>query len=452
MATYITYLLLSTMIVSATASENLQSSKKLSIDLQRHEATASTYIENLLLTQTNQDSMVMLIDLMVNKKASSAYKTYFQYMYNYQQIQFVGQLGIGSKKEMYRFIFDSGSSEMWLSNKSDNYAREHKSFDCLINSKSCKSFPMRKTSMHYGSGSMHGILVSDDVWVPNLKSSSANPKYLAAQKSVVQANRPMNSSKIKDWAKCKNMTFYEVSNSPGMDRLFSDGIVGIGRTDQSDRKFLWTILKEQGSIDNQWISLYYADNCATCRQSSFMIGGYDEDIVKESGDKVKWLDAAKDTPSAWTLKLDQLLIDDMSVFVNKRPSAYYIHDGSIESRNPINDEMKDLNYRGNLLLDSGTSWVFIPKEIAELYTSQAAKKGLECYVGVVSDYDLIYCVNLKSKIFDLDMPKVYYLFNGEMYTVDNTKMILECYRQDDGLFKCETKFRTRTGFTLGMPF
>merc|ERR1712224_310380 len=88
-----------------------------------------------------------------------------QYLENFRSVQFVGQVAVGSKKQVMKVIFDTGSSVLWFTNSEDPYASKKLHYDCNnaeITTTCKKSQDYSKLQfIQYGSGAVQGRKVSD---------------------------------------------------------------------------------------------------------------------------------------------------------------------------------------------------------------------------------------------------------------------------------------------------
>jgi len=87
---------------------------------------------------------------------------------NYQDLQYYGEIAIGTPEQKFNVLFDTGSSNLWVPStgcKSDT-CQQHKRY----NAKTSSTYKADGTplSIEYGSGSMSGYLSKDDVTVAGL--------------------------------------------------------------------------------------------------------------------------------------------------------------------------------------------------------------------------------------------------------------------------------------------
>lgn len=188
------------LIVLSISSSNLFASAKITINLTKHEQpipfnyrNVNFYKENskapFVLDQTYKNE-AYLINLKTDQKEKEIYE---QYLYDFQTVQFIGQVAIGSNKQVMKVIFDSGSSILWFSNSKDPYASDKKSFECSTSSQTCvndKTFVNPKIVI-YGSGKIEGKKVIDSIWVPGIQQD--NKSFQKLEKSEIVQNKYISS-------------------------------------------------------------------------------------------------------------------------------------------------------------------------------------------------------------------------------------------------------------------
>merc|ERR1719461_1077407 len=88
---------------------------------------------------------------------------------SYKQSQYYGTIQIGSPKKDFIVLFDTGSSNLWVpASNCTNCASGHAQYDPASSS----TFHPNGTAFNirYGTGSMKGFVVHDDVYLGGLKA------------------------------------------------------------------------------------------------------------------------------------------------------------------------------------------------------------------------------------------------------------------------------------------
>jgi hypothetical protein len=348
-----------------------------------------------------------------------------QYLFDFKEIQFVGQIAMGSKRLIRKVIFDSGSSILWVSNSRDSHASKKRTFDCGTSSTTCKPLNRGKKSVEYGSGSIDGDPVSDDIYIPGVSRQNSNLKNFKSEQSKEVEGAYMDfTDPAISWGRIKAQEFDSVYNSPGMSIVQADGVLGMGPNDDPDIKSVMTTMFEQKIIEKQQFAFFYSID-ENSKPSSFTFGGYDKSIVAKSGEEINWLPRVGDVH--WTSALERMKIGQASISTG----------GS------------------EVLFDSGSSWIILfPMDFEVLYAA-----GMQNSYTCGSQGGMLWCEkDVTDSEFEFEkLPQIEFTFKGKVYVLDYKLLLAQCQvKNQDGriirgcLFKIRAmEFGIRV---LGMPF
>lgn len=400
-------------------------------------------------------------------------KNFGQYLYNYKEVQFIGQIALGSKKKVFKVIFDSGSSALWVSTPADIYAKGKHHHTCeKQTSTTCKKGDFKSKYIGYGSGKIWGNIVSDDMWIPNVRKKSDKKKKLPEtdkqliekiemyrnQKTLLEKPQISDEGKrqIKgeylsfeknDWGHVKNQHIILVKNSPGMERNKSDGVLGIGPQDREDLESIFTNLKKQSVVDKEIFSIYQSLD-EDKKPSELEIGGYDEDLVEKSGNEIVWSHIVD--PKKWKVALDDVKIDGESVYAQSSLVGKFLSYFNTVMM-PMYSKSFDSNKK-EALIDSGTSWMVVTASDGKKYIKACKKRGIDCELKE----GLLYCDRDKKSKWDAKyLPKLEYVIRGHKYAIKKELLIVECQPNDTGDGdSCLLRIRPMNWKhrILGMPF
>ncbi|XP_057864983.2 aspartic proteinase A1 isoform X2 [Cryptomeria japonica] len=186
-----------------------------------------------------------------NSKLKSDASDYIS-LKNYLDAQYYGEIGIGTPAQIFKVIFDTGSSNLWVPSSKCYFSLAcyfHPKFQASLSStyeedgKSC--------DIQYGSGSISGFLSKDHVTVGDL---------------VV-----------------KNQVFTETKNEPGTFSVAKfDGILGLGFPEISADEVVpvWYNMVYQGLVQDPVFSIWMNKNADEEDGGEIVFGGVDTEHFK----------------------------------------------------------------------------------------------------------------------------------------------------------------------------
>ncbi|KAL2829705.1 aspartic peptidase domain-containing protein [Aspergillus cavernicola] len=234
---------------------------------------------------------------------------------NFMNAQYFSEIQIGTPPQTFKVVLDTGSSNLWVpSSECGSIACYlHQKFD----SSSSSSYKQNGSefAIQYGSGSLSGFVSQDTLQIGDLK--------------------------------VKDQLFAEATSEPGLAFAFGrfDGILGLGFDTISVNKIVPPFYKmiEQGLLDDPVFAFYLGDANKEGDSSEATFGGIDEDHY--TGELINIPLRRK---AYWEVDLDAIA---------------------------LGDDVADLENTG-VILDTGTSLIALPSNLAEMINSQiGAKKG-----------------------------------------------------------------------------
>ncbi|KAK6349997.1 Vacuolar protease A [Orbilia brochopaga] len=261
---------------------------------------------------------------------------------NYLNAQYYSEIGLGTPPQTFKVILDTGSSNLWVPSKSCS------SIACFLHTKydSAESSTYKANGtefkIQYGSGSMEGFVSQDTLTIGDLK--------------------------------VKGQDFAEATKEPGLAFAFGkfDGILGMGYDTISVNRMVppFYQMVAQNLLDKPMFSFELGD---TDSSSQVIFGGYNDDKYSE-----------KDL-----------------VWIPLRRKAYWEVDFKALS---FGDDTAELESTG-AILDTGTSLLTFPSDIAELLNSQ---------IGAKKSWNGQYTVDC-SRVDSL--PDMTFTLNGHNFTI-----------------------------------
>lgn len=168
---------------------------------------------------------------------------------DYELTQYSGQIKISESFDVFEVIFDTGSSYLWVASTSCTSCKSYgltEFFDC-DDSDSCDDSDTL-ISISYGTGSLSGYFVTDNVQIGDLTS--------------------------------EDQEFIDVTELMGFDSFGSNGILGLGLSAAAEgHTTLIDNLQLQGEISNRIFSFYLGGKTGSYLPQ-FTIDGYDERLIQ----------------------------------------------------------------------------------------------------------------------------------------------------------------------------
>ncbi|BAM41546.1 aspartyl protease precursor [Theileria orientalis strain Shintoku] len=232
-------------------------------------------------------------------KATDQSEKLQQYLLNFENSQYFGEIEIGTPPKSFVVVFDTGSSQLWVPsklcvNEKSNGCNRHRLFDF---SKSSTYQPMMKGDeilseyIRYGTGECVLTLGFD-----NVKIGSLNVKHQSIGLSVLESEHPFGD-------------------------LPFDGLVGLGFPDSelNDSKQMTPIfdsIKDQKVLKRNLIAFYMSKDVKQPGLLSF--GSIDPKYVLP-GHKPWWFPVVK--TDYWEIEVDSLFVDGKKVPFDKKYHA-----------------------------------------------------------------------------------------------------------------------------------
>lgn len=282
---------------------------------------------------------------------------------NYFNMQYIGELEVGTPPQNLTFIFDTGSSWLWLPSTDCTSCHNSKQFDPSASTTfNTTGFEL---NLQYGKGSASGVISSDTV-------SFGSPKLTVADQPFILVNRDED-----------------------LDGLDADGVLGLAFDSLSDGypTFVQT-LKAQGVIDKAIFSFYLNDNDFSDEdvepRSEVMIGGYDA-AKYTSSQTIHWMKVFNS--GYWSITLSKVKFGDAYL---EGPAAVAI-------------------------IDTGTSLLIGPSDqVAQINKAIFKKHNDYC---ATTDEGLTLCECDKIK----DIKGLSFIFERKEYYIASKHLFLEVF-------------------------
>lgn len=199
---------------------------------------------------------------------------------NYKNTQYMGSIYIGTPPQQIDVIFDSGSSNFWITSSLCNseYCKLHKSYSRSASSTS-EIIPNSKCEVEFGSGVIIGSFTKDIVMINN-------------------------------GVKINSQAFGEIEEEKGeiFGKIKFSGIIGLAFPELSEygHDSLFDNIIKQHLLEKNWFSMYLA-NIEENVPSEFILG---EPSPKYYESPIHWVPLSK--KQYWEIRLDDITINGRS--------------------------------------------------------------------------------------------------------------------------------------------
>ena len=227
---------------------------------------------------------------------------------NYLDLTYYGPLKIGSRREEFNLMFDTGSDWLWIPDQNDEGCPSTHSFDGS-SSKTYRTNHELK-SIEYGHGKVNGIISTDNVAIDNSNPATIN--------------------------------FVHVKECRDFDGLISDGIAGLSLATHDGAKLLVNALHESGAIKKREFLVYIGKQDVD--NSYIEFGEFEGD--KSTGTVLEVIPSIRpDTYFYWKVNLDALYYEDTLYFPSTNDVV--LDTGSPTIGFPIGDYFRIINLLAN---------------------------------------------------------------------------------------------------------
>ncbi|GAW82428.1 aspartyl proteinase [Plasmodium gonderi] len=204
--------------------------------------------------------------------------------------QFIGEIHIGSPPQLFKVLFDTGSTNLWIPSKNCYTKACHKKrkYDHKIskNYKLSKNKP--PVEVFFGTGKIQIAYVSDDIHLGDIRVK--NQEFGIAS---------------------------YISDDPFSDMQF-DGLFGLGISDNKTKKTLiYDNIPRNGSTKNMF-SIYYPKDVED--DGAITFGGYDKKFIHPNAN-IDWFDVS--STKYWAVKMIGLKINGVFLDVCSKNIGSY---------------------------------------------------------------------------------------------------------------------------------
>jgi saccharopepsin len=274
-------------------------------------------------------------------------------LWDYRNVQLFSRIYMGSDKQEFKMIFDTGSDWLWVSSRiCMSCPKSHPKFD----ERSSHSFSFYNVIMdlHYGSGDAYGYYSHDLVC---LKPDKCADDFGFMSVGAV-----------------KNMYFLQAS-----------GIVGLTPVSMDPKCDLFIEkMKKNGLIPTAEFSIYID---LLNNQSKMTLGGFDLHRFAAPNAALNFHNITNGTQH-WTLTLDKM-----------------------ETVGGSEVQSLELGRNASIIIDSGTSFLLMP-----LYERNKLMEYLENTTGIECNNDELLTCQCSNQSYRL-LPDLAFNFNGSQYFI-----------------------------------
>uniref|UniRef100_A0A8D0GXN0 cathepsin E n=1 Tax=Sphenodon punctatus TaxID=8508 RepID=A0A8D0GXN0_SPHPU len=248
------------------------------VPLRRHKSLRKTLRER---GQLSEFLKAHKLDMIQYTEDCSASKDANEPLLNYLDMEYFGQISIGAPPQNFTVIFDTGSSNLWVPSVycSSKACTEHSRFHPSVSS--TYNEVGTSFSIQYGTGSLTGIIGSDQVTVEGLTVA--------------------------------NQQFAESVSEPGstfLDAEF-DGILGLAYPSLAVDGVtpVFDSMMAQNLVEMPLFSVYMSRNPDSSVGGELIFGGFDPSRFSGT---LNWVPVTKQ--GYWQIQLDNILVGGMVAF------------------------------------------------------------------------------------------------------------------------------------------
>ena len=279
---------------------------------------------------------------------------------NYKNIQYLGVIYLGETLAPFQVIFDTGSSVLWIPSAdcSDCYSNNKLFLYSCRESATC-SRGDSTLRVNYSMGYVQGDLSTEKV---------------ALSKDAV----------------LENATFLLVNGISGLGAVLADGVLGLAYSPPTDEKHQENFiaqLKAKGFISNE-IFAFMLDEAGNKFGSKLVIGNVYKDYPESSFDFTKVVGN-----KTWTINIAQFQVGNASV-----------GSGSLKA-----------------MLDTGTSYISFPENLAKPLLEAFKKNGHNCTVDIATGQ--VICILKKSAE---TLPTLQVKFKNQTFQIPSHQYVAKC--------------------------
>jgi len=250
---------------------------------------------------------------------------------DYQDAQYFGEISVGTPAQKMNVVFDTGSSNLWVSNIKPSFISKHKYYQ--HDKSSTYVANGTKFAIQYGSGPVAGFYSHDNVQIGDCPVEN----YLFAEVNDVSGLGPFGISYA--------MGKFDGICGMGWDDISVDGVTTPLRS-----------LVNSGSLDANVFAFYLGSGGAA---GELVLGGVDEAHYTGEFNYLPVIESAPGKVGYWAMTMDDVQIDGKTVISTKKG-----------------------------IVDSGTSLLAVPKENMAAIAKLLGAKPLLPFPPFNSEYTI----------------------------------------------------------------